>query len=122
MRLPAFLAAFFVAAIAHAAAPAPPIAESAQRASAAVPAPGVAAQSYFLLDTLSGQTLASSNAGAQVAPATEPEVCLRFDETDSLRLASQRIPGRLRCVVRCDHHFVINSTTYGVGERAQASQ
>jgi hypothetical protein len=39
-----------------------------------------------------------------------------------LRLAPQRIPGRLRGVVRGYDHFVLDSTTDGVGERAQASQ
>ena len=50
MRPLLFIAALFAAALAHAA-PAPPAAaELPQATTTAVPAPGVAAQSYFLLD------------------------------------------------------------------------
>src|SRR5882724_6386082 len=57
MRPLAFFAALSVAAIAHAVvAPAPPA--------------GVAAQSYFLLDTLSGQTLAAGNVAEKRDPAS----------------------------------------------------
>src|SRR5437868_10004042 len=71
MRPLAFFAALSVAAIVHAAvAPAPPAAELPQPVSAATPAPGVAAQSYFLLDTLSGQTLAAGNIAEKRDPAS----------------------------------------------------
>ena len=56
MRPLAFLAAFFAAILHAAPAPQSPAAEAPPSASATVPAPGVAAQSYFLLDTLSGYT------------------------------------------------------------------
>jgi D-alanyl-D-alanine carboxypeptidase (penicillin-binding protein 5/6) len=70
MRLLAFFAAFFAAAIVHSA-PAPEMpATAAVPAATGVPAPAVAAASYFLLDTLSGQTLAASDAGAKRDPAS----------------------------------------------------
>jgi D-alanyl-D-alanine carboxypeptidase (penicillin-binding protein 5/6) len=65
------LAALLVAASVFAApAPVPPTAELPPSAGAAAPAPGVAAQSYFLLDTLSGQTLAAGNAAEKRDPAS----------------------------------------------------
>jgi serine-type D-Ala-D-Ala carboxypeptidase (penicillin-binding protein 5/6) len=71
MRPLAFFAALCVAAIVRAAvAPAPPAAELPQPVSAATPAPGVAAQSYILLDTLSGQTLAAGNVAERRDPAS----------------------------------------------------
>src|SRR5437763_3195796 len=70
MRLLAFLAAFFAAILHAAPAPQSPAAEAPPSASATVPAPGVAAQSYFLLDTLSGQTLAAGNATEKRDPAS----------------------------------------------------
>src|SRR5437588_8184348 len=71
MRPLAFFAVLSVAAIVHAAvAPAPPAAELPQPVSAATPAPGVAAQSYFLLDTLSGQTPAPGNVAEKRYPAS----------------------------------------------------
>ena len=70
MRPLAFLAAFFAAILHAAPAPQSPAAEAPPSASATVPAPGVAAQSYFLLDTLSGQTLAAGNATEKRDPAS----------------------------------------------------
>ena len=70
MRLLAFLAAFFAAILHAAPAPQSPAADAPPSASATVPAPGVAAQSYFLLDTLSGQTLAAGNATEKRDPAS----------------------------------------------------
>ena len=65
------LAALFVAAFVFAApAPAPPTAELPPSAGAAIAAPSVAAQSYFLLDTLSGQTLVAGNAAEKRDPAS----------------------------------------------------
>jgi D-alanyl-D-alanine carboxypeptidase (penicillin-binding protein 5/6) len=70
MRLLASLAALFAASIVHSA-PAPETpATVAAPAAMAVPAPAVAAASYFLLDTLSGQTLAASDAAAKRDPAS----------------------------------------------------
>jgi D-alanyl-D-alanine carboxypeptidase (penicillin-binding protein 5/6) len=70
MRLLAFFAALFAAAIVHSA-PAPEMPASvAASAAAAVPAPTVVAASYFLLDTLSGQTLAAFVAVAKRDPAS----------------------------------------------------
>jgi D-alanyl-D-alanine carboxypeptidase (penicillin-binding protein 5/6) len=86
MRPFAFLAAFSVAAIVHAAAaPAPPAAELAQSASAALPAPGVAAQSYFLLDTLSGQTLAAGNSAEKRDPASLTKLMTAYVVFGALR-------------------------------------
>ena len=86
MRLFAFLAAFSVAAIVHAAAaPAPPAAELAQSASAALPAPGIAAQSYFLLDTLSGQTLAAGNSVEKRDPASLTKLMTAYVVFGALR-------------------------------------
>jgi D-alanyl-D-alanine carboxypeptidase (penicillin-binding protein 5/6) len=86
MRPFAFLAAFSVAAIVHAAAaPAPPAAELAQSASAALPAPGVAAQSYFLLDALSGQTLAAGNSAEKRDPASLTKLMTAYVVFGALR-------------------------------------
>src|SRR5213592_4867345 len=70
MRPLAFLAAFFAAIIHAAPAPQSPAAEAPPSASAIVAVPGVAAQAYFLLDTLSGQTLAAGNATEKRDPAS----------------------------------------------------
>jgi D-alanyl-D-alanine carboxypeptidase (penicillin-binding protein 5/6) len=86
MRLFAFLAAFSVAAIVHAApAPAPRAAELGQSVSAALPAPGVAAQSYFLLDTLSGQTLAAGNSAEKRDPASLTKLMTAYVVFGALR-------------------------------------
>jgi serine-type D-Ala-D-Ala carboxypeptidase (penicillin-binding protein 5/6) len=70
MRLLAFVAAFFAAILHAAPAPQPPASEAPSPAAVAIQLPGVAAQSYFLLDTLSGQTLASGNAAEKRDPAS----------------------------------------------------
>ena len=71
MRVPVLFAALFAAALLHAApASVPSTAELPQYTTASIPAPAVAAQSYFVLDTLSGQTLAAGNAGDKRDPAS----------------------------------------------------
>src|SRR2546423_8680989 len=89
MRPPVFFAALFAAAILHAApAPVPPAAELPQSVSAATPAPGVAAQSYFLLDTLSGQTLANGNAAEKRDPASLTKLMTAYLVFGALRAKS----------------------------------
>ena len=86
MRPLAFSAALSAAAIVHAAvAPVPPAAELPQPASATAPAPGVAAQSYFLLDTLSGQTLAAGNVAERRDPASLTKLMTAYLVFDALR-------------------------------------
>ena len=85
MRPLLFIAALFAAALVHAA-PAPPAtAELPQATTAAVPAPGVAAQSYFLLDTLSGQTLAAGNAAEKRDPASLTKLMTAYVVFGALR-------------------------------------
>ena len=85
MRPLLFIAALFAAALAHAA-PAPPAAaELPQATTTAVLAPGVAAQSYFLLDTLSGQTLAAGNAAEKRDPASLTKLMTAYVVFGALR-------------------------------------
>jgi serine-type D-Ala-D-Ala carboxypeptidase (penicillin-binding protein 5/6) len=83
MRLLTFLAALF-AAISVQSAPAPDAAAPAPVA-AAVPAPAIAAGSYLLLDTLSGQTLAAVNAGEKRDPASLTKLMTAYVVFDALR-------------------------------------
>ncbi len=86
MRPSAFFAALFATAIVHAApAPFPPTAELPQSVGAAAPAPSVAAQSYFLLDTLSGQALAAGNAAEKRDPASLTKLMTAYLAFDALR-------------------------------------
>jgi len=83
MRLLTFLAALF-AAIPVQSAPAPDAPAPAPVA-AAVPAPALAAGSYLLLDTLSGQTLAAVNAGEKRDPASLTKLMTAYIVFDALR-------------------------------------
>ena len=81
MRLLTFLAALF-AAISVQSAPAP---DAPAPVAAAVPAPALAAGSYLLLDTLSGQTLAAVNAGEKRDPASLTKLMTAYIVFDALR-------------------------------------
>jgi D-alanyl-D-alanine carboxypeptidase (penicillin-binding protein 5/6) len=81
MRLLTFLAALF-AAISVQSAPAP---DAPAPVAAAVPAPTLAAGSYLLLDTLSGQTLAAVNAGEKRDPASLTKLMTAYIVFDALR-------------------------------------
>ena len=81
MRLLTFLAALF-AAISVQSAPAP---DAPAPVAAAVPAPALAAVSYLLLDTLSGQTLAAVNAGEKRDPASLTKLMTAYIVFDALR-------------------------------------
>jgi D-alanyl-D-alanine carboxypeptidase (penicillin-binding protein 5/6) len=95
MRLSVFLAAVSAAALVHAApAPVPLAAELPQAVGATVPTPGVAAQSYFLLDTLSGQTLAAGNAAEKRDPASLTKLMTAYLVFDALR-AKALIPSQM---------------------------
>ena len=86
MRPLAFSAALSAAAIVHAAvAPVPPAAELPQPASATAPAPGVDLRFFFLLDTLSGQTLAAGNPAERRDPASLTKLMTAYVVFDALR-------------------------------------
>ena len=86
MRLPVFVAALFAATTVNAATAPPQLAEEAPPAGVtAVPAPGVAAQSYLLLDTLSGQTLAAGNAADKRDPASLTKLMTAYIVFGALR-------------------------------------
>ena len=90
MRLLTFLAALF-AAISVQSAPAP---DAPAPVAAAVPAPALAAGSYLLLDTLSGQTLAAVNAGEKRDPASLTKLMTAYIVFDALR-AKTIAPGQM---------------------------
>ena len=83
MRLLTFLAALF-AALSVQSAPAPDAPAPAPAADA-VPALALAAGSYLLLDTLSGQTLAAVNAGEKRDPASLTKLMTAYIVFDALR-------------------------------------